>query len=104
MTNLFDNISNKQKEKIYNILKANNPRFAPTCSFELLKGLGKLGKKYQAGMQTHLVESRWEATESVRLNPECSCDTQIYEKAGLLENGPVIAAHFIFPAMKISDF
>ena len=74
------------------------PRFAPTCSFELLKGLGKLGKKYRAGMQTHLVESRWEAGESVRLNPDCSCDTQIYEKAGLLENGPVVAAHFIFPS------
>ena len=74
------------------------PRFAPTCSFELLKGLGKLGRKYHAGTQTHLVESRWEAAEAVRLNPECGCDTQIYEKAGLLENGPVVAAHFIFPA------
>ena len=74
------------------------PRFAPTCSFDLLKGLGSLGKKYQTGMQTHLVESKWEAAESVRLNPDCSCDTQIYEKAGLLENGPVIAAHFIFPS------
>ena len=74
------------------------PRFAPTCSFELLKGLGRLGKKYRTGMQTHLVESRWEAAESVRLNPDCSCDTEIYEKAGLLENGPVVAAHFIFPS------
>ena len=73
------------------------PRFAPTCSFELLKGLGKLGRKYSVGMQTHLVESRWEAAESIRLNPECICDTQVFEKAGLLENGPVIAAHFIFP-------
>jgi len=74
------------------------PRFAPTCSFELLKGLGKLGRKYGTGTQTHLVESRWEAAEAIRLNPECSCDTQIYEKAGLLENGPVVAAHFMFPA------
>jgi len=74
------------------------PRFAPTCSFELLKGLGKLGRKYRTGMQTHLVESRWEAAEAVRLNPDCTSDTQIYEKAGLLENGPVIAAHFIFPS------
>ena len=73
------------------------PRFAPTCSFRLLKGLGQLGRKYRAGMQTHLVESKWEAAESVRLNPDCPCDTAIYEKAGLLENGPVIAAHFIFP-------
>lgn len=76
------------------------PRFAPTCSFELLKGLGKLGWKYGVGMQTHLVESRWEAAEALRLNPECACDTQIYEKAGLLENGPVVAAHFIFPSVE----
>ena len=27
MTNLFDNISNKQKEKIYNILKANTSNY-----------------------------------------------------------------------------
>ena len=74
------------------------PRFAPTCSFELLRGLGRLGARYGVGTQTHLVESRWEARESVRLNPDCSCDTQIYEKAGLLDNGPVIAAHFIFPS------
>lgn len=73
------------------------PRFAPTCSFELLKGLGRLGAKYRVGMQTHLVESRWEAAEAVRLNPDCGCDTGIYERAGLLENGPVVAAHFIFP-------
>ena len=52
----------------------------------------------QVCLQTHLVESRWEAAESVRLNPSCTCDTQIYEEAGLLENGPVIAAHFIFPS------
>ena len=74
------------------------PRFAPTCSFTLLKELGRLGSKYRVGMQTHLVESKWEAAESVRLNPDCSCDTRIYEKAGLLDNGPVIAAHFIFPS------
>lgn len=73
------------------------PRFAPTCSAELLKGLGKLGAKYSAGMQTHLVESRWEAAESVRLFPDCSCDAEIYEKAGLLDNGVNIFAHFIFP-------
>ena len=74
------------------------PRFAPTCSFELLKGLGRLSHKYHAGLQMHLVEARWEAAEAVRLSPDCSCDTQIYQKAGLLENGPVVAAHFIFPS------
>lgn len=73
------------------------PRFAPTCSRELLTGLGKIGHKYSVGVQTHLVESLWEARESVRLFPDCGSDTGIYEKAGLLGNGPVVGAHFIFP-------
>ena len=74
------------------------PRFAPTCSRELLAGLGKLAAKYQVGMQTHVVESLWEAEEARRRFPDCNCDTEIYEKAGLLDNGPVIAGHFIFPS------
>ncbi len=73
------------------------PRFVPTCSRELLEGLGKLGKKYHVGVQTHVVESRWEKGESMRLFPDCRSDSEIYEKTGLLGNGPSIFAHFIFP-------
>ena len=74
------------------------PRFAPTCSQELIWGLGKLAEKYQTGLQTHLVESRWEAAEAKRCFPDVSCDTEIYERAGLMDHGPVIGAHFIFPS------
>ena len=74
------------------------PRFAPTCTAELIGGLGRLGQKYGVGVQTHLVESRWEAEQARLLFPDCSCDTEIYEKAGLMDNGPVIGAHFIFPS------
>ena len=74
------------------------PRFAPTCTGELINGLGRLGKKYKVGMQTHLVESLWEAEQARLLFPECSCDTEIYERAGLMDNGPVIGGHFIFPS------
>jgi len=73
------------------------PRFAPTCSMELMKGLGRLGKKYGVGLHTHLVESLWEAAEAVKMYPECGSDAGIYEAAGLMDNGPVIFAHFIFP-------
>ena len=73
------------------------PRFAPTCTEELISGLGKLGKKYGVGVQTHLVESRWEAKTARALFPDRSCDTEIYEVAGLMDNGPVVGAHFIFP-------
>lgn len=74
------------------------PRFAPTCSEELMKGLGQLSRKYHTGLQTHLVESRWEAQEALRVFPGYKCDTEIYEKAGLMDNGPVVGAHFIFPS------
>jgi guanine deaminase len=36
------------------------PRFAPTCTKELMTGLGKLGAKYGVGVQTHLVPSERE--------------------------------------------
>lgn len=74
------------------------PRFAPTCSRELMYGLGKLAARYGCGVQSHFVESRWEAAEAVKLFPECSCDTEIYKMTGLLEHGKSIMAHFIFPS------
>lgn len=74
------------------------PRFAPTCTDELLKGLGCLARKYQAGCQTHVVESKWEAQEAVKLHSDCLCDTELYEKYGLMDNGPFVAAHFIYPS------
>ena len=74
------------------------PRFAPTCSFSLLEGLGGLSRKYKIGMQTHIVESLWEKEEAKKCNLDCKCDMQIYEKAGLMNYNPFIAAHFIFPS------
>lgn len=74
------------------------PRFAPTCSERLLKGLGEIGKKYQVGMQTHLVESIAEKDWALELFPTYQADAEIYEKAGLLDNGPVFFGHVIFPS------
>lgn len=73
------------------------PRFSPTCSMELMKGLGKIGQKYHVGLQTHLVESVWEAQTARELFPGCKGDADIYEQAGLLGNGPSVFAHVIFP-------
>lgn len=74
------------------------PRFAPTCSRELLQGLGKLAEKYDLGLHTHLVESKAEAAWSKELFPDCASDGEIYEKLGLLKGkGPKLFAHVIFP-------
>ena len=75
------------------------PRFAPTCSRKLMHGLGQLAAKYQVGIQTHIVESQWEAAEALRLHPSCCCDSEIYEEAGLLDHDPCIFAHVIFPSL-----
>jgi len=74
------------------------PRFAPTCSPELMRGLGRLAETYDLGVQTHLVESTAEAQWAKQLYPDCQSDGEIYEKYGLLKgSGPKIFAHVIFP-------
>ena len=73
------------------------PRFAPTCSEPLILGLGKLAAKYHCGVHTHLVESIWEAQEALKLFPGYGSDAEIYERAGLMDYGPSIFAHVIFP-------
>ena len=73
------------------------PRFAPTCSEKLMTGLGKLAAKYHCGVHTHLVESIWEAEEALRCFPGYHSDAEIYERAGLMDHGPSIFAHVIFP-------
>lgn len=74
------------------------PRFAPTCSEKLLKGLGKLAGKYDVGVHTHVVESRAEAAWARELFPQYASDADIYEQTGLLQGkGPKIFAHVIFP-------
>ena len=73
------------------------PRFAPTCSEALLKGLAEIGRRRHVGIQTHLVESLAEAAYAKELFPAYRTDGDIYEQLGLLDNGPVIFAHVIFP-------
>ena len=87
-----DTINNKYVKPIL------TPRFAPTCSFELLNKLGELSVKYNVGTQTHIVESLWEKEEAKKCFNGCKCDMQNYEASGLLKVKPFIAAHFIFPS------
>jgi len=72
------------------------PRFAPTCSEELLKGLGKLARQYHCPMQTHLVESREQVAYTMSLFLGYKSDAEIYLRAGLMENLSILA-HVIFP-------
>ncbi|CAH1404025.1 unnamed protein product [Nezara viridula] len=66
------------------------PRFAVSCNFDLLKGLGELAKKYNTYIQTHICESKGEITYTEELFPEFKNYTDIYHKSGLLTNKTIL--------------
>ncbi len=67
------------------------PRFAPTCSMELMKGAGRLAKKYGAFIQTHLGENLGEVAWVRELFPNAASYTDVYRQAGLLTERTVMA-------------
>ncbi|MDR3670534.1 MAG: guanine deaminase [Holophaga sp.] len=60
------------------------PRFAPTCSMELLRGAGRLAEKHGAFVQTHLSENLDELQWVHELFPAAKNYTDVYARAGLL--------------------
>ncbi|KAG7397461.1 hypothetical protein PHYBOEH_000740 [Phytophthora boehmeriae] len=59
------------------------PRFVPTCSLELLRGLGALAAKYDVHVQSHIAESLDEETFVESLHPGRR-DTELFDEAKLL--------------------
>ncbi|PWB77718.1 MAG: guanine deaminase [Candidatus Methylomirabilota bacterium] len=76
------------------LLYAFTPRFAPTCSRALMKGVSDLAGRYGAYIQTHLAENRAEIQWVRDLFPEMRSYTEVYFGVGLL--GPkTLLAHAI---------
>ncbi|KAI5853238.1 hypothetical protein DFP73DRAFT_535725 [Morchella snyderi] len=67
------------------------PRFVPTCSAELLDGLGKLAAKYNCHVQTHASESVDEVAWVAELYPTEKRDINILQRFGLLTDKTVLA-------------
>ena len=61
-----------------------SPRFAPTCSAELLSGAAKLAERHDTHIQTHLNESDSEIARVRELFPDSAHYTDVYRRAGLL--------------------
>lgn len=71
------------------------PRFVPTCSTKLLKGLGELSRKYKVPVQSHLSENKGEIEFVKELHPEARNYASVYEAAGLLGEQSTIMAHCV---------
>lgn len=88
----LDNTANKYK-RVKPII---TPRFVPTCTPELMLGLGKLAKEYNVPIQSHLSENRKEIEFVKELHPESSGYADVYDKHGLFGDQPTIQAHCVW--------
>jgi guanine deaminase len=84
----------RQYKNTYPIL---TPRFAPSCSGELLRGLGALQAECRLPVQSHLSENRGEVALVKELFPDASCYGDVYRQCGLFgENGRTVMAHCVW--------
>ncbi len=73
------------------------PRFIPSCSDELLRGLGRVVTEFGCHVQTHCSESDW--AHGYGLDRYGHSDTTTYRDFGLLTRRTVLAhSNFISPA------
>ncbi|MDP8223389.1 MAG: guanine deaminase [Candidatus Lernaella stagnicola] len=71
------------------------PRFALTCSAELLREAGAMAAEYKCHVATHVAENKAEVARAAELFPEARSYLDIYDRAGLL--GPrTILGHGIY--------
>ena len=66
------------------VLPVVTPRFAPSCSEELLQGLGEVAKETGCHVQSHICEQRPEVELTLQLFPTHKNCSSIFEQAGLL--------------------
>ncbi|MBR4309301.1 MAG: amidohydrolase family protein [Oscillospiraceae bacterium] len=72
------------------------PRFVPSCTDELLAGLGKLAEQYKVPVQSHLSENLGEIAWVKELQPEAKFYGDAYDRFGLFGgNVPCIMAHCV---------
>jgi len=76
----------------YNLVKPIiTPRFVPSCTDELMKGLAELSKKYNIKIQSHLSENESEMEWVKSLHPQYDSYGAVYDGMGLLTEHTIMA-------------
>lgn len=91
-----ENILKKYSGKSDLVKPIVTPRFVPTCTPELMKGLGELAKKYNAPVQSHLSENQGELAWVHELHPDLPNYGSVYDEYGLFGQTPTLMAHCIY--------
>ncbi len=82
-------------EELKNVRYIVTPRFVPSTTEKLMRGLGKLADRYDLPVQSHLSENKGEIQWVKSLHPEIGSYTEVYEEFGLLRQDRTIMAHCI---------
>lgn len=73
------------------------PRFTPSCTDELMAGLGRLQREFGVPVQSHLSENLSEIQWVAQLCPGTSCYGQAYARFGLFGGTcPTVMAHCVW--------
>lgn len=91
-----EEILDKYKGKSSLVKPIITPRFVPSCSSELLKGLGDLAIKYKVPVQSHLSENKSEIAWVKELHPNSKYYGDVYNKFNLFGQTPTLMAHCSF--------
>ncbi len=67
------------------------PRYAASCSMELMQRVGRIARERDAFVQSHLSENRDEVEWIRKLFPECPSYTAVYDAAGILTERCIMA-------------
>lgn len=73
-----------------------SPRFIPSCSDGLMKGLSRLMRQYDAPLQSHLSENRTEIRWVEQLCPDATGYADAYDRHGML-TPRTLMAHVVYP-------
>ena len=86
------------KEKYLRTKPIITPRFMPSCSDMLMKGLGELQRKHRIPVQSHISESKEEIAWVKKLCPTATSYGDAYDRYGLFggEGVPTIMAHCVW--------
>ena len=85
----------KYKDKSELVKPIITPRFVPTCSAELMEGLGKLAKKYNIPVQSHLNENTSEIIWVSELFPNSKNYSSVYDEFGLFGQSTTVMGHCV---------
>lgn len=89
-------IIEKYKNKSDLVKPIITPRFIPTCSEELLEGLGKMAAEYDVKIQSHINENTSEVIWVSELYPNSENYASVYDQYKLFGQTDTIMAHCIY--------